>query len=434
MSFPTACRGTNRSADTCANRNACLGAGPAAGSGGGALRRCPGHLLALGSSTDGGRTVMLVRGRLCWLCRSGPSPAPARPQDHQQGDGQVSPWRPWDHAVRVPAVVSASFFPRPTRRTVLTGFALGLAWGASGCAFSDPEDTPEYRAFKAYFSEQDIVTRSQVDYRRGAEFESSIDIDLTLKDDTGTDTIVDMLRGAAHKMVGRLSNQETWLLFGWTCNGASIACQDYNLYEWVDDDRTKVFRDLLEWAVELSQGSVTRVRVPDMEIAYQAQEKLPDDFVLAYPRGEDGRLRGFREWIRLPGWGVTVWGATDTDLSGFPFERTFSSVTDSASQGNGYFMKLDDQVDVPELIIDGGGESVPIGKDQGNGRDLAVRLIRAIQGAPVIEKVTIILEDPSGGHYPDPERIMMSMSDGVITGPMKDTNNYSRRIIEEALS
>lgn len=29
---------------------------------------------------------------------------------------------------------------------------------------------------------------------------------------------------------------------------------------------------------------------------------------------------------------------------------------------------------------------------------------------------------------------MMSMSDGVITGPMKDTNNYSRRIIEEALS
>ena len=39
MSFPTACRGTNRSADTCANRNACLGAGPAAGSGGGALRR-----------------------------------------------------------------------------------------------------------------------------------------------------------------------------------------------------------------------------------------------------------------------------------------------------------------------------------------------------------------------------------------------------------
>ena len=220
----------------------------------------------------------------------------------------MSPWRPWDRAVRVPAVVSASFFPRPTRRTVLTGFALGLAWGASGCVFSDPEDTPEYRAFKAYFSEQDIVTRSQVDYRRGAEFESSIDIDLTLKDDTGTDAIVDMLRGAAHKMVGRLSNQETWLLFGWTCNGASIACQDYNLYEWVDDDRTKVFRDLLEWAVELSQGSVTRVRVPDMEIAYQAQEKLPDDFVLAYPRGEDGGLRGFREWIQLPDWGVTVWG------------------------------------------------------------------------------------------------------------------------------
>lgn len=171
-----------------------------------------------------------------------------------------------------------------------------------------------------------------------------------------------------------------------------------------------------------------------MEIVYQAQEKLPDDFVLAYPRGEDGGLRGFREWIQLPDWGVTVWGATDTDLSGFPFERIFSSVPDSASQGNGYFMKLDDQVDVPELIIDGGSESVPIGKDQGNGSDLAVRLIRAIQGAPVIEKVTIILEDPSGGHYPDPERLMMSMSDGVITGPMKDTNNYSRRIIEEALS
>jgi len=331
-------------------------------------------------------------------------------------------------------VVLASSFPRPTRRTVLTGFALGLAWGASGCVFSDPEDTPEYRAFKAYFSEQDIVTRSQVDYRRGAEFESSIDIDLTLKDDTGTDAIVDMLRGAAHKMVGRLSKQETWLLFGWTCNGASIACQDYNLYEWVDDDRTKVFRDLLEWAVELSQGSVTRVRVPDMEIVYQAQEKLPDDFVLAYPRREDGGLRGFREWIQLPDWGVTVWGVIDTDLSSFPFERIFSSVPDSASQGNGYFMKLDDQVDVPELIIDGGGESVPIGKDRGNGSDLAVRLIRAIQGAPVIEKVTIILEDPSGGHYPDPERLMMSMSDGVITGPMKDTNNYSRRIIEEALS
>lgn len=377
---------------------------------------------------------MPVRGQPCRLCWPGPGPAPGWPQDHQQGDGQVSPWRPWDRAVRVPAVVLASSFPRPTRRTVLTGFALGLAWGASGCVFSDPEDTPEYRAFKAYFSEQDIVTRSQVDYRRGAEFESSIDIDLTLKDDTGTDAIVDMLRGAAHKMVGRLSKQETWLLFGWTCNGASIACQDYNLYEWVDDDRTKVFRDLLEWAVELSRGSVTRVRVPDMEIVYQAQEKLPDDFVLAYPRREDGGLRGFREWIQLPDWGVTVWGVTDTDLSSFPFERIFSSVPDSASQGNGYFMKLDDQVDVPELIIDGGGESVPIGKNQGNGRDLAVRLIRAIQGAPVIEKVTIIPEDPSGGHYPDPERIMMSMSDGVITGPMKDTNNYSRRIIEEALS
>lgn len=89
MSFPTACRGTNRSADTCANRSARLGAGPAAGSGGGALRRCPGHLLAPGSSTDGGepscrpgagtltrrsrarstRTVMPARGR---LCRSGP--------------------------------------------------------------------------------------------------------------------------------------------------------------------------------------------------------------------------------------------------------------------------------------------------------------------------------------------------------------------------
>ena len=155
---------------------------------------------------------------------------------------------------------------------------------------------------------------------------------------------------SAHKMVGRLSNQETWLLFGWTCNGASIACQDYNLYEWVDDDRTKVFRDLLEWAVELSQGSVTRVRVPDMEIAYQAQERLPDDFVLAYPRGEDGRLRGFQEWIRLPGWGVTVWGATDTDLSGFPFERIFSSVTDSASQGNGYFMKMTTRATFPSSL------------------------------------------------------------------------------------
>lgn len=107
MSFPTACRGTNRSADTCANRSARLGAGPAAGSGGGALRRCPGHLLALGSSTDGGEPS----------CRPGAGsagsagPAPGRLQDHQQGDGQVSLWRPWDHAVRVPAVVSASFFP-----------------------------------------------------------------------------------------------------------------------------------------------------------------------------------------------------------------------------------------------------------------------------------------------------------------------------------
>ena len=103
MSFPTACRGTNRSADTCANRSARLGAGPAAGSGGGALRRCPGHLLASGPSTDGANR------------HTGPGPAlpalPVRPQDHQQGDGQVSPWRPWDHAVRVPAVVSASFFP-----------------------------------------------------------------------------------------------------------------------------------------------------------------------------------------------------------------------------------------------------------------------------------------------------------------------------------
>ena len=100
MSFPTACRGTNRSADTCANRSARLGAGPAAGSGGGALRRCPGHLLAPGPSTDGGkpsyrpgagtltrrsrarstRTVIPARGRLCQLCRSGPGPAPSRPR------------------------------------------------------------------------------------------------------------------------------------------------------------------------------------------------------------------------------------------------------------------------------------------------------------------------------------------------------------------
>ena len=57
------------------------------------------------------RTVMPVRGQPCRLCWPGPGPAPGWPQDHQQGDGQVSPWRPWDHAVRVPAVVSASFFP-----------------------------------------------------------------------------------------------------------------------------------------------------------------------------------------------------------------------------------------------------------------------------------------------------------------------------------
>ena len=104
MSFPTACRGTNRSADTRANRSARLAAGPAAGSGGGgqagaarATFSPPDHLRAAANR------------------HAGPGPAlpalPVRPQDHQQGDGQVSPWRPWDRAVRVPAVVSASFFP-----------------------------------------------------------------------------------------------------------------------------------------------------------------------------------------------------------------------------------------------------------------------------------------------------------------------------------
>ena len=86
MSFPTACRGTNRSADTCANRSARLGAGPAAGSGGGALRRCPGHLLAPGSSTDGGEPS----------CRHGAGsagsagPAPVRPRPGPRTTNRVT--------------------------------------------------------------------------------------------------------------------------------------------------------------------------------------------------------------------------------------------------------------------------------------------------------------------------------------------------------
>ena len=321
----------------------------------------------------------------------------------------------------------------PTRRALLAGSALGLLCGASGCALT----SSDYRALKSYFSGQDIVDKSEVSYRLGGDAPSFIEVHLRVKDDTSIDAFVGMLRGAARK-VGKKADVRIWV--SWCYSGTLIDYNTDSIGLWDREDWDKSHdQGLLEWAMEIAQGSVQIVDVPSMRILYEAQDKLPDDFVLSAQELDRERVE-FQSSISLPGWDIGVQATSDDDLSDFPLERILSSVPAPSSQGLRHRLEVDtywNTHDGPYLNIgyrrsDDDGLA-PIGKGLGNGRDLAAELIRAIRGAPVIERVSISLEDPTGPHYPEAESLYVSMSDGVISGPTYDTDDCSRRLLKEIL-
>lgn len=347
--------------------------------------------------------------------------------------GETSPWRPRGGSDRFSAMVSAARFARPARRAVLVGSALGILWGASGCAVTNPD----YLALKGYFSGQEIVEKTEVKYNLGVDRASFIEAHLRLKNDAEPDSVASMLQGASRK-VGEKADVRIWI--DWHYSGALVNYATTGLGLWKDADQKKPHElSLLEWATEIAQGRVQSIDVPSMSILYEAQDELPEDFVLNAQKFDSERVK-FESRIALPGWDVDIQATSDDDMSDFPLKKILSSIPDPGPQGLRHRLAVDtywNAKDGPYLNI-GNRQSnddglSPIGKGSGNGRDLAARLIRAIRGAPVVQRVLICLEDPAGPRYPETESFWVSMADGVITGPTFDTDDYSRRLLTEIL-
>lgn len=330
-------------------------------------------------------------------------------------------------------MASTARFAKPARRTVLVGSALGILWGVSGCAITNPD----YLALKGYFSGQEIVEKAEVKYNFGVDRASFIEAHLRLKNDAEPDSVASMLQGAARK-VGEKADVRIWI--DWHYSDALVNYATTGLGLWKDVDQKKPHElSLLEWATEIAQGRVQSIAVPSMSILYEAQDELPEDFVLNAQKFDSERVE-FESRIALPGWDIDIHTTSDDDMSDFPLKKILSSIPDPGPQGLRHRLEVDtywNAKDGPYLNI-GNRQSnddglSPIGKGSGNGRDLAARLIRAIQGAPVVQRVLICLEDPAGPRYPEAESFWVSMADGVITGPTFDTDDYSRRLLTEIL-
>ena len=238
--------------------------------------------------------------------------------------------------------------------------------------------------------------------------------------------------------MGEEADVRIWI--DWHYSGALVNYATTGLGLWKDTDQKKPHElSLLEWATEIAQGRVQSIAVPSMSILYEAQDELPEDFVLNAQKFDSERVE-FESRIALPGWDIDIQATSDDDMSDFPLKKILSSIPDPGPQGLRHRLAVDtywNAKDGPYLNI-GNRQSnddglSPIGKGSGNGRDLAARLIRAIQGAPVVQRVLICLEDPAGPRYPEAESFWVSMADGVITGPTFDTDDYSRRLLTEIL-
>ena len=103
-------------------------------------------------------------------------------------------------------MASTARFAKPARRTVLVGSALGILWGVSGCAITNPD----YLALKGYFSGQEIVEKAEVKYNFGVDRASFIEAHLRLKNDAEPDSVASMLQGAARK-VGEKADVRIWI-------------------------------------------------------------------------------------------------------------------------------------------------------------------------------------------------------------------------------
>ena len=129
-------------------------------------------------------------------------------------------------------MVSVARFARPARRAVLVGSALGILWGASGCAITNPD----YLALKGYFSGQKIVEKAEMKYNLGVDRASFIEAHLRLKDDSDSDSVASMLQGAARK-VGEKADVRIWI--DWHYSGALVNYATTGLGLWKDTDQKK---------------------------------------------------------------------------------------------------------------------------------------------------------------------------------------------------